>query len=170
MSVKPPVRYAVDVELILPDEAKTVEGLNQAFDTILNRTSRDYGHAVRAVHAKAHGVWEGELNVDSDLPPELAQGLFAKPGAHKVYLRLSTNAGDVLPDAISLPRGLAMKVLNVEGERLAGAQGTTQDFVLINGEVFLSTYREEIPWQPQAAGQHHGSHGRHKEGDFQRNA
>ncbi len=62
--------------------------------------------------------------------------MFATPGEHQVYMRLSTNAGDILPDAISLPRGLALKVLDVEGERLPGAEGTTQNFVMVNGPVF----------------------------------
>lgn len=131
-----PVRYSPDVETIRPDEQETVQGLNDAFDTILERTAADYGHAVRSVHAKSHGILEGELVVDEGLPPELAQGLFATPGTHKVFLRLSTNAGDILPDAISLPRGLAIKVLDVPGERLPGAEGTAQDFVMVNGTVF----------------------------------
>ncbi len=42
--------------------------------------------------------------VKPGLPPELAQGLFATPGTHKAFMRLSTNAGDILPDAVSLPR------------------------------------------------------------------
>ncbi|MGI4876427.1 MAG: catalase family protein [Janthinobacterium lividum] len=131
-----PVRYQADVEQIQPDERETIQELNKAFDVILERTAEDYGHAVRSVHAKAHGVLVGELAVDADLSPELAQGLFATPGVHKVLLRLSTNAGDVLPDAISLPRGLAMKVFDIEGDRLPGAEGTAQDFVMVNGTVF----------------------------------
>ncbi len=131
-----PIPYDSSVEEIEANEAETVEQLCQAFDTILSTTAEDYGHAVRSVHAKAHGVLEGTLIVDAGLPPELAQGLFAMPGEHKIYMRMSTNAGDILPDAISLPRGLALKVLDVQGERLPGAEGTTQDFVMVNGKVF----------------------------------
>ena len=76
------------------------------------------------------------MTVLDGLPPELAQGLFATSGTYPVILRLSTNAGDILDDAISLPRGLAMKVVGVKGERLAGAEGETQDFVMVNGKVF----------------------------------
>lgn len=136
MSVTSPVFYSPDVETIAPEEQKTIEGLKEAFDVILKRTSEDYGHAVRSVHAKSHGILEGELTIDDGLPPELTQGLFATPGKHKVYLRISTNAGDILLDTISLPRGLAIKVLDVEGERLPDAEGDTQDFVLVNGPVF----------------------------------
>ena len=131
-----PVAYTPDVEDVQPDEQKTIAGLNEAFDTILTKTAEDYQHAVRSVHAKSHGILEGVMTVNADLPPELAQGLFARPGEHKVHMRLSTNAGDILPDVIGLPRGLAIKVLDVEGERLPGAEGSTQDFVMVNGKVF----------------------------------
>ncbi|WP_062206242.1 catalase family protein [Aureimonas sp. AU12] len=136
MTPSAPVRFSPSVEDIQPDEAATIEGLNETFDTILETTAKDYGHAVRSVHAKAHGILEGTLRIEPNLPPELAQGLFAGPGEHKVFLRLSTNAGDILPDAISLPRGMALKILDVEGERLPGAKGTTQDFIMVNGPIF----------------------------------
>lgn len=136
MNPAPPIRYDPAVEIIQPDEGETIAGLNKAFDTVLETTAKEDGHAVRSVHAKAHAILEGQLLVAGDLPPELAQGLFAQPGQHKVYLRISTNAGDILPDTISLPRGLAIKVLDVEGERLPGAEGTSQDFIMVNGPVF----------------------------------
>ncbi len=136
MSIAPPVRYSDDLETVGEDEGKTIGELNAAFDKILDTTAHDYGHAVRSVHAKAHGILQGTLTVRSGLLPELAQGMFARPGEHRVFMRLSTNAGDILPDAISLPRGLALKVLDVDGERLPGAEGRTQNFVMVNGPVF----------------------------------
>lgn len=139
-----PIRYTADIEQIEPDEAATIAQLNATFDVILERTAEDYGHAVRSVHAKSHGLLEGELTIDADLPPELAQGLFATPGTHKVLIRLSTNAGDILPDVISLPRGLAMKVFDVAGERLPGSEGTAQDFVMVNGPVFQAKSAEKF--------------------------
>jgi len=137
MPLTAPVPFTADVETIQEDEAGTVATLNASFDEILQTTNTDYGHAVRAVHAKAHAILEGTLTVDGTLPPELAQGLFATPGTHKAYSRISTNPGDVLDDAIALPRGFALKVLDAAGERLPGAEGTTQDFVMVNGPVFL---------------------------------
>ena len=131
-----PVRFSPDVEHVKPNEAETIERLCETFDIILERTAEDGGHAVRSVHAKAHGILEGTLAIDAGLPPELAQGLFAKPGEHKVYMRMSTNAGDILPDTISLPRGLALKVVGVDGERLPDAEGSNQDFIMVNGKVF----------------------------------
>jgi len=104
---------------------------------INEKTFADGGHALRSVHAKTHGILQGYLEVDTDLPDDLAQGLFAKPGRYPVVMRFSTLPGDVLDDSVSTPRGLAIKVIGVEGERLEGSEGdVTQDFVLINGTAF----------------------------------
>jgi hypothetical protein len=71
------------------------------------------------------------------LPLDLAQGLFAKPREYDVVLRLSTLPGDVLDDHVSTPRGLAIKVIGVDGPRLPGSENdVTQDFVLVNGPAF----------------------------------
>ena len=136
MTTMPPIRFTESAETPQENEAETIEGLNATFDKILETTAKDYGHAVRSVHAKAHGILKGTLTVSAGLPQELAQGMFATPGEHTVFMRLSTNAGDILPDTISLPRGLALKVLDVDGDRLEGAEGRTQDFVMVNGPVF----------------------------------
>ncbi|KQP28867.1 catalase [Methylobacterium sp. Leaf102] len=144
MTLQAPVRYSPDVEQVKADEGVTIDQLNQTFDKILQTVAEDSGHAVRSVHAKSHGILEGELRIDGGLPAELAQGLFARPGTHRVYMRLSTNAGDILPDAVSLPRGLALKVLDVQGERLAGAEGATQNFIMVNGKVFQAPSAEKF--------------------------
>ena len=139
-----PVLFSPEVEDVQPYEAETIAEVNEIFDGIMQTTATDYGHAVRAVHAKAHAVLEGVFTVDAGLPPELAQGLFAQAGGHKAYLRFSTNAGDILPDDIVLPRGLALKVLDVDGERLSTEEGTAQDFIMINGPVFMAKNTEDF--------------------------
>lgn len=134
-----PVRFDPSVETIADDEAETIATLKDSFREILETTSKDYGHAVRAVHAKAHGIARGTLTVAEGLPRELAQGLFATPGRYEAILRLSTNAGDILDDSISLPRGIALKILDVDGARLPGSEeATTQDFIMVNGPAFAA--------------------------------
>jgi catalase len=144
MTTAAPVRYSPDLEDIKPNELEVVSGLNDAFDVILKRTAEDYGQAVRSVHAKAHGILKGTMRVRESLPAELAQGLFARPGSYDVFMRMSTNAGDILPDTVALPRGLAMKVVGVEGTRLPDADGSTQDFVMVNGPVFQAPNAEKF--------------------------
>jgi hypothetical protein len=135
--MKSPVRYSRDVERAEPEEAQTSEQLNEQLHGIMETTSQDYGHAVRSVHAKSHGLLEGELTIADGLPDMLGQGLFAQGGRYKVVMRFSTNPGDLLDDSISVPRGVAIKILGVSGDRLPGSEGdSTQDFVMVNGPAF----------------------------------
>ncbi|KAB1072975.1 catalase family protein [Methylobacterium planeticum] len=138
MSAAAPVRYTPDLERPQPDEEKVHAGMIEQFAKIQGTTLKDYGHAVRGVHAKGHGLLTGSLEVLPGLPSHLAQGAFARPGSHEVVLRLSTNPGDILDDSVSTPRGLAVKILGVEGERMPGSEGTTQDFVMANAPAFVA--------------------------------
>jgi hypothetical protein len=132
-----PVRYSPSVEHLAADEAETTQGLVAVNRYINEKTFADGGHAIRSVHAKTHGILQGYLEVDADLPETLAQGLFAKPGRYPVVMRFSTIPGDILDDSVSVPRGLAIKIIGVEGERLDGSEGdVTQDLLLINGPAF----------------------------------
>src|SRR3954454_23853029 len=132
-----PVRFSPSVEQLDPDEAETIKGLIATMRYVNEKTFVDGGHAIRSVHAKTQGILEGCLEVDTGLPIELAQGLFAKPGRYPVVMRFSTVPGDILDDSVSTPRGLAVKIIGVEGERLSGSEGdVTQDFVLVNGPAF----------------------------------
>lgn len=132
-----PLRYSPEVERPEPDEAETLKGLIETLRSISETTFKDYGHAVRSVHAKAHGLIRGEMQVLDNLPVVLAQGLFSKSGTYPVVMRLSTVPGDILDDSVSLPRGLGLKVIGVEGARLPGSEGsTTQDFVMGDAPAF----------------------------------
>ncbi|WP_375786987.1 catalase family protein [Bradyrhizobium sp. Pha-3] len=132
-----PVRFSPAVERPDVDEAATTRGLIAAMRYIGEKTFADGGRAIRPVHAKAHGFLEGYLEVEAGLPSELAQGLFAKPRRYPLVMRFSTIPGDILDDSVTTPRGLAIKVIGVEGERLGGSEGNvTQNFVLINSPAF----------------------------------
>ena len=132
-----PVRFSPSLEKPEPNEAETIQGLIRAMRYVNEKTLADGGHAIRSVHAKTQGILEGYLEVDADLPFELAQGLFAAPGRYPVVMRFSTVPGDILDDSVSTPRGLSVKIIGVKGERLSGSEGdVTQDFLLVNGPAF----------------------------------
>ena len=119
------------------EEAETNTALIETLTKISQTTFENSGHAIRSVHAKAHGVLRGMMTVLDGLPPQLAQGLFNKAGLYDVAMRFSTLPGDILHDSVSTPRGLAVKVMGVEGARLPGSDGdVTQDFVMVNGPAF----------------------------------
>lgn len=129
-----PLEYDAAFEFPEHGEAETRDELVKTLLEISATTYEDSGHATRSVHAKSHGLIRAELHVPEDLPAHLAQGIFSRPGTLPAVMRLSTVPGDVLDDSISTPRGLAVKIVGVQGDRLEGSQGeVTQDFVLVNG-------------------------------------
>jgi hypothetical protein len=138
-STPPPIEYEPRFEILEEDEGDTQAELLDVLHAIADTTFRDSGKPLRSVHAKSHGLLKAELRVPAGLPRSLAQGLFAQPGTYPVVLRLSTTPGDVLADSVSTPRGVAVKVLGVRGERLPGSENdNTQDFVLVNATTFLN--------------------------------
>ncbi len=135
----PALRFTASMETTEPTEAETNDALIETLAKISQTTFEHSGHATRSVHAKSHGVMRGTMTVLDGLPAQLAQGLFAKPGRYDVAMRFSTLPGDILDDSVSTPRGLAVKVIGVQGPRLPGSEGdTTQDFVLVNGPAFAA--------------------------------
>ncbi|WP_158811304.1 catalase family protein [Beijerinckia sp. L45] len=140
-----PLRFDSSMETIGKDEAKTNEGLIETLGKISESTFEHSGHATRSVHAKAHGVLRGDFTVVEGLPLHLAQGLFARPGRYEVAMRFSTLPGDILDDSVSTPRGLAIKLVGVQGPRLPGSEAdTTQDFVMVNGPAFSAPNAEKF--------------------------
>lgn len=119
------------------DEAELAQALSDTLLGIADTVFADSGHAIRCVHAKSHGLLKAELEVLPDLPSVPAQGMFARPGRYPVVMRFSTTSGDLLDDSVSTPRGLAIKILGIEGDRLDGAStATIRDFITANGPSF----------------------------------
>ncbi|MCR6502013.1 catalase family protein [Shinella sp. CPCC 101442] len=134
-----PVRYSPDVEHIDPGEPQIARDLAETMLSIAQKTYADSGHATRAVHVKSHGLLKARLEVLPDLSPQLAQGLFGEARTYEAVIRLSTAPGDLLHDSVSTPRGIALKLLDIDGTRLPGSErSTSQDFVMLNGKTFNS--------------------------------
>jgi hypothetical protein len=137
-----PLPYDTSYEVPEEDETATIDGMLESLRKIAETTLSHSGHATRAVHAKSHGIVRAGLRVLDGLPPELAQGIFARAGTWPAVMRFSTTPGDMLDDHVSTPRGLAIKIVGVEGVRLPGSENdVTQDFILINGPVFATAGR-----------------------------
>jgi hypothetical protein len=133
-----PLIYRPDYEKIQDDEGDTIQELVETLQEISDITSKDYGRAVRSVHAKPHGLIRGKLTIKKDLPDFLKQGIFASEGIYPAIMRFSTSPGDIMHDSVSTPRGIAIKLMGVEGERLTGEPTSrTQDFLMVNGPAFL---------------------------------
>lgn len=137
MHILSPVAYTPAVETVRKDELEAIRSLENAFAKSVNDVAEAKGHAYRAVHAKGHALLRGSLTVLDALPAHYAHGLFAQPGRYAVLLRWSSPPAGQLPDGISTPRAVALKVLEVPGARLDPARpGHSQDFLLVNAPAF----------------------------------
>jgi hypothetical protein len=139
LSLSVPIAFTSDLEIVEPDEEALNHDIAETSKSIVKKVYDDTGHARRGLHAKSHAILRCQLTVHSDLPPELAQGIFAAPRSYNAIVRISSIAGDVLSDNISLPRGFAIKVFGVEGDRLPGSENSeTQDFLMASGTSFAA--------------------------------
>lgn len=132
------LRYTPDIEQPAPDEQATIDGIVKGMTQQSETVEKREHHAVRASHAKSSACVTGELTIAADLPPELAQGLFATPGTHPIAVRFAQGPGETLGDRVSTHRGMSIKVFDVPGEKLPGHDADTQDFVLATGTTFPS--------------------------------
>ncbi|MDX9664708.1 catalase family protein [Pseudomonas sp. P5_152] len=115
---------------------------------------RDNTRYLRDAHAKAHGCLQAEVQVLTDLAPELRQGVFSEAGkTWQATLRLSN--GNAYPqfDSMRDARGMALKLLDVPGTQLLkDRQGRgEQDFVMFNHPNFfvsdVAEYRQNVAAQ-----------------------
>ena len=146
---RPYLRYTPDVEVQQPDEAALTAEILDVMAASNQAAFERHRHAVRDAHAKSHGILKGELVVPDDLPAHLRQGLFARPAAYPVVVRLSSAPGDIHSDTVPAPRGMAIKVIGVTGERLLPEDaGRNQDFLLVNIPVLsfgtIQAYRQLV--------------------------
>lgn len=128
------VRYSENVEVKQENEDEDVKEIRASFARGRIAAYEKHRHAVRDAHAKSHGILKGELSICDRLPAELKQGLFAAAKTYPVIIRFSTSPGDILPDGVAALRGMAIKVVGVEGEKILPPlkDAATQDFVLCN--------------------------------------
>lgn len=131
------VRYTPGLEVKQANEDAIIDTIVESMLRVNQKVFDKHRHATRDAHAKSHGVLKGRLDVYDDLPEPLRQGVFAGPASYPVVLRLSTAPGDLHSDRIPAPRGMALKLLGVQGQQLlpGRADARTQDFLLVNHPV-----------------------------------
>jgi hypothetical protein len=124
-----------------PDEAAHTAEILKLFSGM---TERKYPPGVRPMrrdaHTKAHGLVRAEFTVLPGLPDRARVGLFARPATYQAWIRFSSAFSSIASDRDIDVRGMAIKVMGVEGEKLLESEKfeKTQDFLLINHNVFFS--------------------------------
>ena len=128
-----PIDYTSAIETIDDDEARLTHEIVERMAASNRCAFERHRHAIRDAHAKSNGLLVGELVVHDGLPADLRQGVFSEPRTYPVVARLSSAPSDIHSDKIPAPRGFALKVMGVDGERLSpDIGGANQDFLMVN--------------------------------------
>jgi catalase len=101
---------------------------------------------LRDQHPKSHGYVQGELIVEEDIPENMKVGVFKEPKIYPIWIRFSNGGsdrdqktGDFVPDTVGDVRGMAIKLMDVEGEMVLpdSEHKGEQDFILMNHPTFF---------------------------------
>lgn len=122
-------------ETIPADEAQTIESL---IDANLKTVWMQGKTGKRGQHGKHHGMPDGVFRIRDDLPERFAHGVFQPGREYPCAVRFSN--GEQLDDTENDVRGMAIKLLDVEGEKLLPGQGDTRehDFLLIDFPTYFT--------------------------------
>jgi catalase len=135
-----PIPYTDGVEAPPTDEPDDIRQVIAALEQILKQSRERSGRFQGDVHVKVHGCATGDFRVLPNLPAELAQGVFAQEHTFSAAVRFSNSASQPQSDLIPDGRGMAIKLMQVAGERLSSEVNgaPTQDFVMVNHPVFIA--------------------------------
>jgi Catalase len=128
------ITYRSGVEVEQPQEQQMINQIVSSMRRANEHVFDKRRHAVRDAHAKSHGILKGMLSVYPFLSKELAQGIFQPGRQYPLVARLSSSHGEIHSDEVRALKGLAVKVIGVEGRKLLAGQEheVTQDFLLAN--------------------------------------
>ncbi|KAA9134123.1 catalase family protein [Marinihelvus fidelis] len=98
----------------------------------------------RDVHIKTHGCVKAHFIVP-EVESRFRWGLFAAPGRYPAWIRYSNGDYVMNPDKKPDARGMAIKVMDVPGEKLLAWQKTapTQDFVMMNATNYFIRHLDD---------------------------
>ncbi|TID12998.1 hypothetical protein E6O75_ATG10137 [Venturia nashicola] len=122
---------AQGVEIVPENEQEKIKAVSDQFNRFQMMNFNEHHHCLRGTHLKTQGCVVGKFNVPN-LPQHLAQGMFKRPGSYDVIMRYSSLTPKLVPDNISAPRGIGMKIFGVEGEKIWGEDKKTQDWTFNN--------------------------------------
>uniref|UniRef100_UPI004057132A catalase family protein n=1 Tax=Candidatus Electrothrix sp. TaxID=2170559 RepID=UPI004057132A len=121
----------------------SLPGENKIFKEMIKLTinmmeESQNGCPLRVQHAKAAACLTASFEIASEIPADLQHGVFSQPGTtFEALVRFSTAQGTIEPDTEPTARGLAIKLLAVEGARaMDGDTEQSQDFLFVDHPVF----------------------------------
>lgn len=105
--------------------------------------------ALRDAHAKDNGCVRAVFRVDPDVAADLRHGVFSRLGQEfDAWIRFSNGNSEVLSSRVPDARGMAVKLMGVDGPKLLDDEKETQDLVMANNPGFfvddLQRYKDSL--------------------------
>ncbi|WP_329904333.1 catalase family protein [Porphyromonas pogonae] len=117
------------------DQSKEQQLIAEMESILQEKMEKDYaqGETKRDAHPKTLGLMQAKFRVMEDIPSQVSQvaGIFSTPGEYQAWVRFSNASGSIQSDQKKDFRGIGIKLMGVEGERLNQDEKQTQDFLLM---------------------------------------
>jgi len=122
-----------------PEEPAIIQEMIEEMEAQVDRLYKNK-HMERQVHTKMHGCVKAKFTVEPNLPETLKVGVFSHSKSYQAWIRFSNASTIPKPDKKKDIRGMAIKLMNVPGEKLLADELTlnTQDFLVMSSETFFS--------------------------------
>lgn len=133
--VKIPKDIKPGEEFIFPGEEKTTEDTLALLISSLKEKYPQGSETKRDAHPFAHGCVKANFIVSPSIPEEFKFGIFNSSKTYSAWIRFSNGSITKKPDQEGDIRGMGIKLLEVDGPKLATDEKRTQDFLLINHPV-----------------------------------
>jgi hypothetical protein len=105
---------------------------------ILRRFHEGRRPALRDAHAGDNGCVKAIFRVDADIAADLRHGVLATPGKeYDAWIRFSNGNSEVVSPRLPDARGMAVKLVDVDGPKLLDDEPDTQDFLMANNPGFF---------------------------------
>jgi catalase len=116
------------------EEAAELQRFAKEITEIQTKQAADHEQPIqRGFHAKGHGCLWGHLELWPERDPRTRFGIFGDAfTSHKIWVRFSNGVGWSQKDTKLDARGMAMKVMNVDGKKYGTDEERTQDFLMTN--------------------------------------
>ncbi|EMJ91098.1 catalase family protein [Leptospira alstonii] len=145
-------------EFTFPGEEKTTEDTLALLVSSLKEKYPPGNEAKRDAHPFAHGCVKARFTVSSSIPEEFKSGIFNSSKTYPAWIRFSNGSITKKSDREGDIRGMGIKLLGVDGPKLAADEKRTQDFLLINHPVlpvgapeeYLALFKAAFAKQPMS--------------------
>ena len=121
------------IEVLVLGYGNNNEIVNEIIEILKEKLVKDYerGFTKRDAHPKELGILKGSFIVDKYLNKELETEVFKAGKEYNCFIRFSSGGNKVRSDKNKDIRGMAIKLIEVNGEKLLDDEKQTQDFLML---------------------------------------